>query len=298
MLKTGRFVPDVVRHMWMEYCHRSYIDRQWKIRYGYKVDWQHPRDINECIQWVLCHGDQERMALCSDKYAVRQLLQDKGLGDMLVPLCGRWGKASDIDFDALPEKCVLKCNHDSGSYHFLDKSRPYDKEAIVRDLTEHLRVKYGYVHGELYYNRIEPCILAEQWLVQDEHPFTQSLIDYKVWCFNGKPYCIWTYHNRTRDCVYMNIYDLDWQAHPERLVPTEHYRDGEGVVPRPKNLQQMLDAASMLSEGFPEARVDFYIVRDKIYFGEITFATSCGHIDHVAPEFLREMGKMCNISGR
>lgn len=298
MFTLGKCIPDVFRRLWMEHCQTSYINRQWEARYGYKIDWQHPRDINECIQWILCYGDQERMAMCADKYAVRQYLQDKGLGGMLIPLYGRWKKASDVDFDTLPDRFVLKCNHDSGSYHFIDKTKPFSKDAIIKNIGKHLRTKYGYVHGELYYNRITPCIIAEQWLVQDEHPFTQSLIDYKVWCFNGRPYCVWTYHNRTRESVCMNIYDLEWQPHPEFLIATEHYRDGKGVVPRPKHLQQLLDAAAVLSQGFPEARVDFYIVKDKIYFGEITFATSCGYIDHVQPSFLQEMGRRCNISGR
>lgn len=285
------------RHFLMSHCHTFYINRQWQRRYGYKIDWRHPRDINECIQWTLCFGDQDRMAICADKYAVRQYLQDKGLGGMLIPLYGRWDSASDIDFDSLPDRFVLKCNHDSGSYQFIDKAQHFCKEAVIKDLNEHLKIKYGYVHGELYYNHIKPCVIAEQWLSQEEHPFTQSLIDYKVWCFNGQPYCVWTYHNRMREYVYMNIYDMDWQPHPEFLVATEHYRDGGGIIPRPKNLQQMLDAASVISQGFPEARVDFYIVKDRLYFGEITFATSCGYIDHVQSSYLQEMGRKCNITG-
>ena len=43
-----------------------------------------------------------------------------------------------------------------------------------------------------------------------------------------------------------------------------------------KKLKKLLKLASILSKGFLYARVDFYIVKEKIFFGEITFTSSSG----------------------
>ena len=39
----------------------------------------------------------------------------------------------------------------------------------------------------------------------------------------------------------------------------------------PENFEKMKELASILSQGIPHARVDFYNIKGKVYFGEITF---------------------------
>jgi len=117
--------------------------------------------------------------------------------------------------------------------------------------------------------------------------------DRKVWCFDGKPYSIWVCYGRSANEVFVNLYDLDWNVHPEVSVFTEHYKDGKGKVPKPECLDSMLAAASKLSEGFPEVRVDFYVNGGKLYFGELTFASLYGKMDFFTDEYLVELGKQC-----
>jgi hypothetical protein len=223
---------------------------------------------------------------------VRDYVTEKGLGDLLVPLLGTWKRAGDIPWDILPEKFVLKCNHDSGSTHIIDQGT--DRHAVSAALDEALKQKYGYRHGEMHYNGIAPCILAEQYLDSgDAVP-----CDYKVWCFDGKPYCVWACYGRTADAVYVNVYDLDWNPRPEASVFTDHYRDGGSSLPRPATLPQMLEAAAKLSEGFPEVRVDFYEVRGKLWFGEMTFASLMGMMDFYTDDFLIELGDQVKLPRR
>lgn len=269
------------------------INRRWKQTYGHKIDWRHPKDINEKMQWLVCFGDTSKWSVCADKYRVREFLKERGLDNLAVKLYGVWENADSIDYDSLPERFVLKCNHDSGTCIIVDKSKSFNKEEINRTLTKALNVKYGYINGELYYNRIKPCIIAEQLLESRDTTFSSSLVDYKVWCFDGKPFCIWTCHNRTKDSTYVNVYDLNWNVHPEYSVFTDHYRDGKGAVPKPKTFDQMMSAASVLSKGFPEVRVDFYDVDGILYFGELTFMTLFGQIDFYTDEFLKELGEQC-----
>lgn len=271
------------------------INLRWEKTYGHKIDWNAPKDINEKMQWLVCFGDTSKWSLCADKYRVRDYLKEKGLEHLTVKLYGVWQDANDIDYDSLPERFILKCNHDSGTCEVVDKSKAFDKAAINQRLNAALKVQFGYINGETYYNKIKPCIIAEEFLESHDSDFSTSLVDYKVWSFAGKPYCTWACHNRDKHCTYVNVYDMDWQVHPEYSVFTDHYRDGQGKVPKPKTFDQMMKAASILSEDFPEVRVDFYEVDGKLYFGELTFMTLFGQIDFYTKEFLVKLGDQCKL---
>jgi hypothetical protein len=60
----------------------------------------------------------------------------------------------------------------------------------------------------------------------------------------------------------------------------------------------MLEAATRLSEGFPEVRVDFYEVRGRLYFGEMTFASLMGMMDFYTDDFLKELGDQVKLPRR
>lgn len=297
-MKLRKLAYRAYRRFMLDHFHYKMVDHDWLRWKGYKVDWEHPRDINEKIQWLMCFSDTSLWSECADKVRIRDFVKERGLEHLLVPCLGIWGKAEDIDFDALPEKFVIKCNHDSGSTIIVDKAKGFDADAIRHELAAHLKVKYGYAHGEMYYNDIRPKIIAEQFLEQKSPVLPGRPIDYKVWCFDGKPYSIWACHSRTREGTYVNIYDLQWNVHPEYSVFTSHYMDGEGKVPRPENLEEMLGYASILSKGFPEVRVDFYIIDGRIYFGELTFASICAKMDIYTDEYLKELGDQCVLPGK
>lgn len=286
-------LKEGIRHFIWDHFRPYWINHLWQGQYGYKIDWKNPKDINEKMQWLACFGDTTEWALCSDKYRVREFLKERGLEDLAVPLLGVWNNTEDINYDTLPEKFILKCNHDSGTCIIVDKSQPYDKEVINKALNKALKTKFGYINGELWYNRIKPCIIAEEFLESHNCTFSSSLVDYKVWSFDGKPYCTWACHNRDKHCAYVNLYDMDWKVRPECSVFTDHYRDGQGMVPKPETFDQMMEAASILSKGFPEVRVDFYEVDGKLYFGELTFMTLYGQIDFYTKDFLIELGNQC-----
>jgi len=281
------------QHFMLDHFHKAMVDKYWMRWKGYKVDWDNPRDINEKIQWLMCCSDTSTWVQCADKYRVRKFVESKGLGEMLVPLLGVWEKVEDIDLESLPDKFVIKCNHDSGSTHLIDKSSGFDPVAIRLSLGKDLRKKYGYYHGEIYYNEIKPVVIAEKWLENDGDSVSSSIIDYKVWCFDGKPYCILTCSDRSGDSLSLNVYDLDWNLRSGVLRPTGHYRDGQGAISRPEGLERILGAASVLSSGFPEVRVDFYESGGKVYFGEMTFTSLSGRIDYFTDDFLKELGRQC-----
>lgn len=289
-------IKSRIRNIIMEYYPQYFINKRWRKRFDYPINWSTPRDLNEKIQWLLVHSDISLWTKLTDKYLVRDYVKDKGLGGLLIPLIGVWESASKIDFDKLPGRFVLKCNHDSGSTIIVHNKEAINKDVIIDKLNKKLQEDYGY-NGELQYRKISPhLVIAEELLAPSDTTLSTSIIDYKIWCFNGKPEFIYVIYGRTRDYMYTDVYDLEWRVHPELTIYSDHYRNGKGVVPRPLKLYEMLDAAAVLSAGFPEVRVDLYEVEGKIYFGEMTFTSMCGMMTYLSPDFLKTLGDLIDLN--
>lgn len=266
------------------------IDWLYAYVLGKKMNWEDPQDLNEKINWLKVYGDTTMWPTLADKFLVREYLNQKGLSDILVPLYKKWDSAEDVDFCSLPTKFVLKTNHGSGEVLVVKDKALLNENDVKKQIKQWMKEKYGLLQGEPHYLKIKPVVIAEKLLTESTNTFSSSLVDYKVWCFNGKPYCIWACYNRTKESAYVGTYDLQWNYHPEYSVFTDHYKDGGPVVPKPKSLNEMLKAAEALSEGFPEVRVDFYDVDGKLYFGEMTFTSNGGYMRFFTDEFLLEMG--------
>ena len=64
-----------------------------------------------------------------------------------------------------------------------------------------------------------------------------------------------------------DFYTCDW----EHLDISQYYPNSKEILPRPNNLEEMLDISRKLSKGFPQVRIDLYSEEQKIMFGEMTF---------------------------
>ena len=243
----------------------------------------------------------------ADKYAVRKYVAEKGFEDVLVPLYGVWDNPDDISFDHLPSKFVLKINNGSGDVLIIRNKDNADLQEIKLYFKSLFHNPFGIDTAEPHYQRITPKIIAEQLLGDvTSKDANISLIDYKFWCFNGVPYWCFVCSARTREHLTIDLYSADekWERLENgNLNYTRHYIKAANKTVRPHALRQMLTIASKLSEGFPQARIDFYEVNNHPYFGEITLTSAAGRMDYFSESALMEMGKLCkqayeNISAR
>lgn len=296
LYKPYRLIYEYFRKLYYRFLPVEYvINKVYYKRFKKRINWDNPQDINEKINWLKLNSDTTEWSRLADKYAVREFVKSKGLEDILVKLYGRWENVDDINFDLLPDSFVLKTNHGWGDVIVVKDKKTANLEEIKSALKKNLKHIHGYTTGEPHYLKIEPCVIAEQMLVQDDLDFCKSLVDYKIWCFNGKPYFIWACYNRTKEHVYVETHDLKWGFHPENSVFNEIYRDGKGKLPCPENIGRMLEIASILSEGQPVVRVDLFNIAGKIYFGEMTFTSDGGYNNFFTNEFLLELGTLVNL---
>ena len=277
---------------------KQIADQLFEQQFGYKIDWDNPRDLNEKIQWLMFNTDISEWVRLADKYRVREFVKARGCEEILIPLYGKWERAEDIDWDKLPNSFVMKVNHGCGDAQIvLDKTKA-DLSAIQQFMKNALKQTWGLGTAEIHYRRIKPCIIAEQLLLPSDASHvkevngmapTATMTDYKIWCFNGNPYCIQAYSGRDMKTNEMirNVYDWNWNKHPEYY--NEQYRS-DVIDKKPEHLKEMYEYACKLSKGFPEVRVDLYECNGKVYFGELTFTGSAGRIPTFTKEYLKEMG--------
>lgn len=272
------------------------LSKTFELRFNRKLDWENPKDLNEKIQWLKFNSDISLWSEYSDKYKVRQYVEKCGYRDTLVKLYGVWGRSEDINFDELPNSFVLKTNNWSGTVLIVTDKSKLDIKNTRRLLNKWLRLVNNVITFEIQYTKIKPLIIAEELLSCERQDCnSSSLIDYKVWCFNGEPYSIWVYYDRNKK-VKKAIYDLNWQLHQEDLVPNDHFAyDVHPNIPKPKIFDEMVNCARKLSEGFPEVRVDFYIIDNHLYFGEMTFTSSGGLMKSVTQGCLLKMGEAIKL---
>lgn len=294
--KLQSLVRKVHYHYLSTHNPRKLADHLYRDTMGKKdgINWEHPVDLNEKINWLKFNTDTTKWSELADKYAVRKFIEEKGFGQYLVPLLGVWNNADQIDFSKLPESFVLKTNNGAGTVMVVGDKTKINEHEVREQLNKWLKKQFGLNQAEPHYLKIKPLIIAEA-VLREKNPFSSSLIDYKIWCFDGKAFGTWACYNRYRFVADTEWHDLEWNYRPEWSVFTEHYKDGHGRVPKPKNYESMISFAEELSKGFPQVRVDLYNIDGQIYFGEMTFTSAGGHNNFYSEQVLLEMGKLTKI---
>lgn len=246
-----------------------------------------PDTFGAKIQWIKKYGQLERYKDLVDKYKVRKYVEKKIGKNYLINLYGVYNKPEEIDFDKLPNKFVLKCNHGSGEVIICtDKSR-IDKELIKKKMNSWLEVDFYDITKEIQYKGIEKKIVCEEYLQDD----SGSLRDYKIFCFNGEPKFIEIDSDRYTNHR-MDFYDLNWNKMELRK---RKYKNSVNSIKEPNKLDEMLKVARILSEEFSFIRVDLYIVEENIYFGELTFTPANGTSQFYPIEKDLEISKFINL---
>lgn len=270
-------------------------NRTYKYIFKKDINWENPSNLIEKIYWLQLNTDTLLWTLCADKYRVREFVEERGCGKLLNELYGVWGKVDDIDFDKLPNSFVLKTNNSCGQIILVkDKSKLNIAEARKK-LNNWLNSEYGYEGAQLHYTRIKPVVIAEELLLEKNK---EGLIDYKIWCFNGKADFILSVSDRGwsengSDKYSLSTYDLEWNNTSTKTLNPDNIHYSGINIDKPAKLKEMITYAERLAEGFPEVRVDFYYIEDRIIFGELTFTTGYGYFTN---EFYEELGNKIDLT--
>jgi hypothetical protein len=280
MKKSLRFFPD-----------KTYIKLYYRLRVGRKLNTDNPETLNEKLQWMKFNYRFPLQTIVSDKLLVRDYVKEK-IGDKyLIPLLGSWEHFDDIDFSLLPERFVLKCNHDSGGLIICKVKTKLNYIDAKRKIEKSLKNNFFYIGREYQYKNIKPMIICEEFISEDEN----VPMDYKIYCFNGKPDVIMVCKDRfdknNHKATYL-YFDKEWNFQPLNKGD-ENLKDID--VLKPDNLDEMFDIAKKLSQDFIFARIDLYNIKGRIYFGEITLSPNSGFDSDIKYETDLMFGKKLKI---
>ena len=255
----------------------AFLKRMYKINMGKELNLTAPVNYTEKLQWLKLYDHRPEYTTMVDKYEVKKYVADRIGERYVIPLLGVWDRADEIDFDALPDRFVLKTTHDSGALVICkDKSR-LDIEAAKKRLTHFLGRRYYDCNREWPYKNVKPRIIAEQYMEDSTY---KELRDYKFFTFGGVPKVLYIAQGRGRgEPTVADFFDMDFNHLPFTI---DH--DMAAVPPeKPVCFEEMKQLAAILSEGTPQLRVDFYEVDGKVYFGEMTFF-HCSGMEAFHPE--------------
>ena len=253
-----------------------------------KLNIENPKTFNEKIQWLKLYDSTPIKTYLTDKYLVRKWVRDKIGEEYLIPLLGKFNKFDEIDFEILPNRFVIKCNHGS-DYNIIVKDKSQLNLTDVKSkLYKWMNENYAYRNGlELQYRDIEHKIIVEKYIDDG----IDELIDYKFHCFDGEPKFISMDSDKYKG-YNINFYDLKWEQITYKI---NTHSSKNHSYKKPKLLEKMIELSKILSEGFAYSRIDLYNIDEKIYFGAITFTPSNETKEIKSDRYDRRLGSFIKL---
>lgn len=279
MVHTASLWPDA-----------TYLRIIFGVRMGYKLNLKNPKSFSEKLQWLKLYNHRPEYTIMVDKVKAKEYVASIIGSQYIIPTIGVWDNPDFIDFNSLPDRFVLKCNHNSGlgMYICKDKSK-MDVEIVKADLRKGLRQDYYMANREWPYKKVERKVFAEEYM-EDEYG---ELRDYKFFCFDGKVKALFIATDRSKGGheTRFDFFDDNFN----HLPFTNGHPNANKIPEKPRMFETMKELASKLSKGIPHVRIDFYEVGTKIYFGEMTFFHWSGLMPYEPEEWDYKFGEWLTL---
>ena len=153
-MKMTAIIPDA---LFLKMRYRAIMKKPLNLK--------NPETMNEKLQWLKLYDRQPKYTNMVDKYMVREYVKEILGEEFLIPLLGVWDNPDEIDFDALPDRFVLKCNHNSGRGMCICKDKSQlDIPKVKATLRYGLAQNYYLPGREWPYKNVKRRIIAEKYI--------------------------------------------------------------------------------------------------------------------------------------
>lgn len=253
------------------------------------IDYKNPILLDEKLL-VLKDGeykDNNLVSLCADKYRVRDYIRNKGYDDILVKMLASYNSVDEIEWDKLPQRFVIKCNHGSGYNVIVTDKANANIDKIKNKLAVWMNQDFAVISSEHHYRAIERRIIVEEYIETENGVFP---VDYKFFASRGQIICMLLISDRgvNKKRIYV---DENFNS----LQMINHNVIENFDMLKPKSFDKMLEIAKKLSEEFPFVRVDLYDKDGEVLFGELTFTPhGCAH-NYLSLEAQKWMGSKIKL---
>ena len=261
-------------------------------KFGRLPDLRDPKTLNEKLLKLKLerYGTDPLVRRCADKYRVRYFVSSRNCGETLNRLLAVYDSVSDINWDLLPSRFVMKWNFGCG-YNLvcLDKSS-LDIRAAARQLRRWGREPFWAYYSELQYRGVEKKLIVEEYIGGADGTLPE---DYKFYCFDGRAYCCMLCEGRAEGWPKFYFFDRNFNL---LRINRDSAAAPEGFsLPKPPGIDEAFRVADTLSEGFPFVRVDLYLLDGAVRFGEMTFTPAAALDNKRLPETDIMFGEMLKL---
>lgn len=260
--RVSFFIPD-----------KWFVSLRYFLCYKKFPDILNGRSFDEKMLKYILYYKNDILSDLVDKLKVRDYVKTKGYGHTLNELYGSYDNFDDIDFDSLPNQFVLKATHGCEFNIIVKDKSTFNISAARKQFNRWMHMNFYYYARERVYKNINRKIICEKYLENSEY---EELMDYKISCYHGSVKSIYVMYGRhTEDGWKMEAFDKDWNT----LVyekDTVFKSLGYKKIPKPECYDDMIKMAEDISSDFPFVRVDVYIIKNQVIFGELTFSPSGG----------------------
>lgn len=261
---------------------RWYLALAYRFFFGQWPNYDRPKTLQEHVHVYMMKCRNPLLGISGDKYGSRQFVADRIGEKYLVPLIGVYSNADDVPLETLPRPCVIKPTHASGVVLVLKEDSVIDVKRTKAQLQSWLDRDYSRLNREWYYGVIPRRLIVEE-MLHDETGEPPG--DYKAYVVGGKVR-YWEVNRGRFTRETRNLYTPHWQM----LQVTDDRLGHHAVDLRPDRLDEMAQIAERLAHEFEFLRVDFYLLGNKIYIGELTNTPGAGLWRLEPQEFSEQIG--------
>ena len=268
---------------------KKYIELRYFSLFLKELNLDNPKSFNEKLQWLKLYDRNSEYTKMVDKYEVKKYVSNIIGEEYIIPTLGIYNSFEEINFDKLPNQFVLKCTHDSGGIVICKDKNNLDVKQAKNKINKSLKKNYYYSGREWPYKNVKPRIIVEKYMEESDK---KELKDYKLFCFNGIPQIVLVCSERySSENMCETWFDMNWNL--IYVVESGHRIDT--TISKPKKFKEMIALSKKLSKGIPFIRVDWYEIKGKLYFGELTFYPASGFEKFEPEEWNYKMGEMLEL---
>lgn len=227
-----------------------------------------PKTFNDYVNWCKLFDQCPEAIIACDKATAGAYASNRGLSRIVRPIQQTTKNLMAIDPSEIQYPCVMKCNHDSGSYRFVD-TQPKNFQELQAHFKPRLARPYGVRGGEWHYSLMPRCIVIED----NMNPTGDPLEDFKFHCVDGN---------------FLFCQNISERKHGAKEINIDCFGDDLGILfdenfsrktrfDIPDQYQEMIEIAETIAAPFKYARVDLYLINGMIYLGEVTLHPRGGY---------------------
>lgn len=267
---------------------RPFLQLKYFSLSGRFPDLRNPKLFTEKLQVRKLQDRNPLHGTMVDKHGAKGLIAERAGSEHVVETYWVGHDLDDVDWSTIPLPAVVKPTHGSGTGVFLRTPEDIDSLLESNPVPHWINGNHHRINREWAYSQVVPQVIIERMLVNE----ADAPDDYRFLVFSGKIALI-ELRLRRQGVVYEAYFTASWTRIP---VHTGYYPEYPGDVPRPTQLDEMIDVARKVAGDSDFMRVDLYCAEGKVYVGELTLYPGGGFAGACPDEFEKTLGDVWSVS--